>query len=104
WLLPLFVMLGICSNWQLRWVIFTAVFFTAYGAGDQLYVWQFLEIGGLMKMLSWGLSVVLAVWVLYYDPWTSPMFKNDWHLRQTLRRTQRAYKRLKTTGKQPSEG
>ena len=98
------MMLGIRSNWQLRWVIFTAVFFTAYGAGDQLYVWQFLEIGGLMKTVSWGLSVVLAVWVLYYDPWTSPMFKNEWHLRQTWRRTQLAYQRFKTNRKTSSEG
>src|SRR5699024_3751076 len=56
WLLPLFVMLGIRSNWQLRWVIFTVVFFTAYGAGDQLYIWQFLELGNTMQTLSWGIS------------------------------------------------
>src|SRR5699024_4088365 len=61
WLLPLFVLLGIRSNWQLRWVIFTVVFFIAYGAGDQLYVWQFLDIGGAMKQLSWLISLVLAV-------------------------------------------
>src|SRR5699024_9474188 len=61
WLLPLFVMLGIRSNWQLRWVIFTVVFFTAYGAGDQLYVWQFLDMGGSMSTLSWLLSVVIGI-------------------------------------------
>lgn len=103
WLLPLFVMLGIRSNWQLRWVIFTAVFFTAYGAGDQLYVWQFLEIGGLMQTLSWALSIVLAVWVLYFDPWTSAMFKNEWHLRQSFRQAQQAYQRWKTQRKTFSE-
>src|SRR5690625_2779601 len=90
-------MLGIRSNWQLRWVIFTVVFFTAYGAGDQLYVWQFLELGGWMQALSWGVSILLAVWVLYYDPWTSPMFKNQWHLRQSWRRGVLAYHRWKTS-------
>ena len=96
WLLPLFVLLGIRSNWQLRWVIFTVVFFIAYGAGDQLYVWQFLDIGDAMKQLSWLISLVLAVWVLYYDPWTSPMFKNQWHVRQTWRRGILTYQRWKT--------
>src|SRR5699024_3723187 len=96
WLLPLFVLLGIRSNWQLRWVIFTVVFFIAYGAGDQLYVWQFLDIGDAMKQLSWLISLVLAVWVLYYDPWTSPMFKNQWHVRQTWRRGILTYHRWKT--------
>jgi len=95
WLLPLFVMLGIRSNWQLRWVIFTVVFFVSYGAGDQLYVWQFLELGSAMEKLSWAVSAVLAVWVLYYDPWTSPMFKNEWHLRQTWWRIVLAYQRWK---------
>lgn len=95
WLLPLFVLLGIRSNWQLRWVIFTTVFFISYGAGDQLYVWQFLDIGDPMKHLSWLISLVLAVWVLYYDPWTSPMFKNQWHVRQTWRRGILTYQRWK---------
>lgn len=103
WLLPLFVMLGIRSNWQLRWTIFTVVFFTAYGAGDQLYIWQFLEIGGWMKMLSWSISAVLAVWVLYYDPWTSPMFKNQWHVRQTWRRIVLGYHRWRAN-RAASEG
>src|SRR5699024_3118238 len=76
--------------------IFTAVFFISYGAGDQLYVWQFLDIGDSMKLLSWLISLVLAVWVLYYDPWTSPMFKNQWHMRQTWRRGILTYQRWKT--------
>jgi len=96
WLLPLFVMLGIKSNWQLRWVIFTVVFFTAYGAGDQLYIWQFLELRREMELLSWAVSLVVAVWVLYFDPWTSPMFRNEWHLRQSWRRAVLAYQRWKT--------
>src|SRR5699024_8443961 len=95
WLLPLFVLLGIRSNWQLRWVIFTAVFFISYGAGDQLYVWQFLVIGYSLKLLSWLISLVLAVLVLYYDPWTSPMFKNQSHMRQTWRRGILTYQRWK---------
>src|SRR5699024_12729570 len=57
WLLPLFVLLGIRSNWQLRWVIFTVVFFIDLCAGDHLYVWQFLDIGDAMKQLSWLISL-----------------------------------------------
>ena len=95
WLLPLFVMLGIKSNWQLRWVIFTVVFFISYGAADQLYVWQFLEMRGRMEGLSLGLSVLLGVWVLFFDPWTSPMFRNEWHVRESLRRVAVAYQRWK---------
>ena len=92
WLLPLFVMLHPVELAAALGHLHRRIF-TAYGAGDQLYVWHSRD--PWMQALSWGLSVLLAIWVLYYDPWTSPMFKNQWHVRQSWRRMLLTYQRWK---------
>ncbi len=86
WLLPFFAVIGIRNDWQLKWVVFTVAFFVAFGAADQLFVWQFLGIGAQLAqgstLLSWG----CMVWILLLDPWTSAIMKEEWHVRPAVRR------------------
>ncbi|MCY1158289.1 MAG: hypothetical protein MOP51_1312 [Citricoccus sp.] len=85
WLLPFFAVLGIRSDWQLKWVVFTVAFFVAFGAADQLFVWQFLGIEDQLKHLATLLSWGCMVWILLLDPWTSSVMKEEWHLRPAAR-------------------
>jgi hypothetical protein len=85
WLLPFFAVLGIRSDWQLKWVIFTVAFFVAFGAADQLFVWQFLGIEDQLKHLATLLSWACMAWILLLDPWTSSVMKEEWHLRPAAR-------------------
>ena len=87
WLLPFFAVLGIRSDWQLKWVVFTVAFFVAFGAADQLFVWQFLGIGEQLAHLATFLSWACMLWILLLDPWTSSILKEEWHVRAALRRT-----------------
>jgi hypothetical protein len=87
WLLPFFAVIGIRSDWQLKWVVFTVAFFLAFGAADQLFVWQFLGIGEQLAHASTVLSWACIVWILLLDPWTSSIMKEEWHVRAALRRT-----------------
>ncbi|MFC7402599.1 polyprenol phosphomannose-dependent alpha 1,6 mannosyltransferase MptB [Citricoccus sp. GCM10030269] len=100
WLLPFFAVIGIRDDWQLKWVVFTVAFFLAFGAADQLFVWQFLGIGDqlahLATLLSWG----CMVWILLLDPWTSSIMKEEWHVRPALRR---AVARLRRSERTPDE-
>ncbi|MGP9585946.1 polyprenol phosphomannose-dependent alpha 1,6 mannosyltransferase MptB [Micrococcaceae sp. AOP34-BR2-30] len=105
WLLPFFAVAGIRGNWQLKWVIFTVAFFVAFGAADQLFVWQFLEIEGLVGFLSTVISWCCLVWILLLDPFTSRIVKEDWHVRGALRRVwaRRRRNRTETTAETAGE-
>ncbi|QCU78305.1 hypothetical protein E7744_09085 [Citricoccus sp. SGAir0253] len=86
WLLPFFAVIGIRGDWQLKWVVFTVAFFVAFGAADQLFVWQFLGIEEQLKRLATALSWACMAWILLLDPWTSSVMKEEWHVRPALRR------------------
>lgn len=83
WLLPLFAIWGIRGNWQLKLVIFTVAFFTAYGAADQLFTYPFITFEP--AYISWVVSAICALWVFLVDPWTSPIITSDWHLRDSIK-------------------
>ncbi|MDO5493602.1 MAG: polyprenol phosphomannose-dependent alpha 1,6 mannosyltransferase MptB [Nesterenkonia sp.] len=71
WLLPLFAVTGIRrGDWQLTWVAFTVAFFLAFGAADQLSIWQFLEMDQQMIVLSQVVSWACIVWLAVLDPGT----------------------------------
>jgi hypothetical protein len=95
WLLPFFAVIGIRGDWQLKWVVFTVAFFLAFGAADQLFVWQFLGIGEQVAHLSTLLSWGCMVWILLLDPWTSSIMKEEWHVRAALRRALVRWRRRK---------
>ena len=104
WLLPFFAVIGIRSDWQLKWVVFTVAFFVAFGAADQLFVWQFLGIESQLKQLATVVSWGCMIWILLLDPWTSSVMKEEWHLRPALRRLLDRVRLRRTTGPAASRG
>ena len=93
WLLPFFAVVGIRSDWQLKWVVFTVAFFVAFGAADQLFVWQFLDIEQPLKVLSTIVSWGCMLWILLLDPLTSGIMKEEWHIRPALKSLWRRVRR-----------
>lgn len=80
WLLPLFAVTGIRRNWEFKWVVFTVAFFLAFGASDQLSIYQFLELDQPMMVLSLLLSWACIVLLAFGDPSTRWVVFTQWHL------------------------
>jgi len=85
WLLPFFAVIGIRDNWQIKWVVFTVGYFLAFGASDQLFTWQFLDIADQAKAVSLIVSAVCLLWILVVDRRTSRFVKDHWHVRPAVR-------------------
>ncbi|MEE1620658.1 polyprenol phosphomannose-dependent alpha 1,6 mannosyltransferase MptB [Zafaria sp. J156] len=78
WLLPFFAVTGIRDDWQLIWVYFTVAFFIAFGAADQLFIWQFLShLDPWVKHLSTGISWAAMAYLAFLDPRTKELFRID---------------------------
>jgi hypothetical protein len=84
WLLPFFAVIGLRDNWQIKWVVFTVGYFLAFGASDQLFTWQFLDIADEVVHLSLLVSAICLGWILVVDRKTSRFVKDDWHVRPAL--------------------
>lgn len=69
WLLPFFAVTGIRDDWQMLWVHITVLFFVAYQAADQLFIWQFLQadLVPLASLLSWGISLLAIAYLVFVD-------------------------------------
>ncbi|MDR4532870.1 polyprenol phosphomannose-dependent alpha 1,6 mannosyltransferase MptB [Glutamicibacter sp. PS] len=91
WILPFFAATGVRDDWQLLWVHLTTIYFVAYQAADQLFIWQFLqdELGSLPQMLSWGVSALCIAYLLIIDPKTRKIAP------ELLTSTRWHYKRLR---------
>ncbi|MGC5048741.1 polyprenol phosphomannose-dependent alpha 1,6 mannosyltransferase MptB [Micrococcus porci] len=98
WLLPFFAVIGLRDNWQIKWVVFTVGYFLAFGAMDQLFTWQFLDIAEEVRAASLLVSGVSLVWILAVDRKTSRFIKDHWHVRPALREGVRRLRRRPTGG------
>lgn len=85
WLLPFFAVIGLRDDWQIKWVVFTVGYFLAFGAMDQLFTWQFLDVADVVRATSLLVSAVALVWILVIDRKTSRFIKDHWHVRPALR-------------------
>lgn len=72
WLLPFYAAVGIKENWQMLWVYVTTMFFVAYQAADQLFIWQFLQedLVPAVQLISWTVSAACLLFLLFVDPKT----------------------------------
>lgn len=72
WLLPFFAVTGLRDDWQMLWLHLTTIFFLAYQAADQIFVWQFLQesLVPRVQLISWGISIACAVYLVFFDPKT----------------------------------
>ncbi|GAA4365341.1 polyprenol phosphomannose-dependent alpha 1,6 mannosyltransferase MptB [Paeniglutamicibacter cryotolerans] len=76
WLLPFFAATGIRDDWQIVWVYFTIAFFVAFGAADQIFIWQFLgDLDPWVKHLSTAISWVAMAYLVLLDPQTKHLFR-----------------------------
>ncbi len=80
WLLPFFAVTGIRQDWQFKWVVFTVAFFLAFGAFDQLSIWQFLEMDQQMIALSLAISWLAILWMGFFDRGTRWVVWEGWNL------------------------
>ncbi|MDO5634126.1 MAG: polyprenol phosphomannose-dependent alpha 1,6 mannosyltransferase MptB [Micrococcus sp.] len=93
WLLPYFAVIGIRDNWQIKWTAFTVGYFLAFGASDQLFTWQFLDIARDVEVLSLVVSAICLAYILVVDRKTSRFVKDGWHVRPALARLIRRRRR-----------
>ncbi|HAY42501.1 MAG TPA: hypothetical protein DCY59_02650, partial [Micrococcaceae bacterium] len=72
WLLPFFAATGLRDDWQMLWLHLTTIFFLAYQAADQIFVWQFLQedLVPRVQLISWGISILCALFLVFLDPKT----------------------------------
>ncbi|GER21986.1 membrane protein [Zafaria cholistanensis] len=76
WMLPFFAATGIRDDWQIVWVYFTVAFFIAFGAADQIFIWQFLDaLDPWVKHLSTGISWTAMAYLAFLDPKTKHLFR-----------------------------
>ncbi|WP_300344628.1 polyprenol phosphomannose-dependent alpha 1,6 mannosyltransferase MptB [Nesterenkonia sp.] len=80
WLLPLFAVTGIRRGWEFKWVVFTVAFFLAFGAADQLSIYQFLELDHQMAALSLAVSWICIALMATVDPGTRWVVWQGWNL------------------------
>ncbi|MGJ9402656.1 polyprenol phosphomannose-dependent alpha 1,6 mannosyltransferase MptB [Arthrobacter sp. KK5.5] len=79
WLLPFFAATGIRDDWQIVWVYFTVAFFVAFGAADQIFIWQFLGVlDPWVKHLSTAISWLAMAYLAFVDPRTKHLFRGFW--------------------------
>ncbi|MET1036396.1 MAG: polyprenol phosphomannose-dependent alpha 1,6 mannosyltransferase MptB [Arthrobacter sp.] len=79
WLLPFFAATGIRDDWQIVWVYFTVAFFVAFGAADQIFIWQFLGwLDPWVKHLSTAISWAAMAYLALLDPQTKHLFRGFW--------------------------
>ena len=82
WFIPLLVVAGIRTDWQLDFYFLTTLFFTIYGVSDQLAVSPYLDDfdQNMGRLLAAVLCLAYAFWLIFFDPAT----------RRVLRRQQRS--------------
>lgn len=82
WFIPLFVVAGVRTDWQLDFYFLTTLFFVMYGVSDQLAVSPYLENfdQNMGRLIAAVLSLAYASWLVFFDPAT----------RRVLRRARRS--------------
>lgn len=82
WFIPLLVVAGIRTDWQLDFYFITTLFFVMFAVSDQLAVSPYLENfnQNMGRLIAAVVSVAYAFWLIFFDPATS----------RVLRRAQRS--------------
>lgn len=82
WFIPLLVVAGVRTDWQLDFYFLTTLFFMMYAVSDQLAVSPYLEDfdQNIGRLIAAVISIAYASWLVFFDPAT----------RKVLRRAQRS--------------
>lgn len=77
WLIPLFAITGIRSDWQLDTLFFLTAFFTIYAVADQLDVFPYLDLSLISaRVISAIVALTFGVYLWFFDPATKRLFRS----------------------------
>ena len=76
WLMPLFAVTGIRSDWQVDILFFLTAFFMIYAVSDQLDVFPYLELDLLSgRLIAALVALTYGVYLWFIDPATRRLFR-----------------------------
>lgn len=77
WFIPLLVVAGIRTDWQLDFYFLTTLFFMMYAVSDQLQVSPYLENfdQNMGRLIAVVISLIYAFWLIFFDPATKRLLR-----------------------------
>ena len=76
WLIPLFAVTGIRSDWQVDILFFLTVFFMIYAVSDQLDVFPYLDLDlSSGRLIAAVVALSYGVYLWFIDPATRRLFR-----------------------------
>lgn len=76
WFLPFLAATGIRNNWQVKTLYAVIGFFVVFGAQDQLFVWNFVQIPLSVHTLAFWLAIAFVAYLLLVDVHTRKLMFN----------------------------
>ena len=76
WFLPFLAVTGIRNNWQIKTLYIVVGFFVVFGAQDQLFVWNFVQLPVPSHDLAIAVSIAALVYLLFVDRHTRKLLFN----------------------------
>lgn len=67
WFLPLLAATGIRNNWQTKAIYVVTTFFVVFGAQDQLFAWNFVQLPVDAQTLSMTVALIAVLYLLVLD-------------------------------------
>lgn len=67
WFLPFLAATGIKNDWQIKVCYVVIGFFVVFGAQDQLFVWNFVDLPMATKALSYWVAIAVVGYLLLID-------------------------------------
>jgi hypothetical protein len=67
WFLPLLAATGIRNNWQIKVCYVVIAFFVVFGAQDQLFVWNFVQLPVGSESLAKAVALAAVIYLLALD-------------------------------------
>lgn len=82
WLIPLFAVTGIRSDWQVKTLYFMVSFFMIYAISDQLDIFPYFELSLVVaRQFAAVIAVAFGLYLIFLDPKTKVLFRRRYHQR-----------------------
>ncbi|CEA08380.1 hypothetical protein BN1051_01725 [Arthrobacter saudimassiliensis] len=76
WLIPLFAVTGIRSDWQAKTLYLIVSFFMVYAISDQLDIWPYFEFSlSAARQIAVVTALAFALYLIFLDPKTKTLFR-----------------------------
>ena len=79
WFLPFLAATGIKNNWQIKVCYVVIGFFVVFGAQDQLFVWNFVDLPMATQALSYWVAIAVVGYLLLIDVHTRKLLFTKGH-------------------------